>query len=135
MPDPAVLGREAARSSPPPAVDPRLGAGARTTVEAVVSVRDLRVTFANRDRTVHAVNGVSFDPDAGQVLGILGESGSGKTVTLRALIGLLPAGQTRIEGDVRIAGTDLHALAGKALADFRGRTIAMIFQEPMTALD
>jgi len=101
----------------------------------VVSVRDLRVTFASRDRTVHAVNGVSFDLAAGEVLGILGESGSGKSVTLRALIGLLPPAQTRIEGDVRIAGRDLTRLAGKPLADFRGRTIAMIFQEPMTALD
>ena len=100
-----------------------------------MSVRDLRVTFASRERTVHAVNGVSFDLAAGEVLGILGESGSGKSVTLRALIGLLPPAQTRIEGDVRIAGRDLTRLAGKPLADFRGRTIAMIFQEPMTALD
>lgn len=102
---------------------------------AVVSVRDLRVTFASRDRTVHAVNGVSFNLAAGEVLGILGESGSGKSVTLRALIGLLPPGQTRIEGDIRIAGRDMTHLTGRALADFRGRTIAMIFQEPMTALD
>ena len=101
----------------------------------VVSVEDLRVTFVSRDRTVHAVNGVSFELQAGEVLGILGESGSGKSVTLRALLGLLPADQTRIEGDVRIAGQDLGQLSGRALADFRGRTIAMIFQEPMTALD
>ena len=56
-------------------------------------------------------------------------------MTLRALIGCLPVGQMRIEGDVRIAGRDLTGLAGRALADFRGRTIAMFFQEPMTALD
>jgi peptide/nickel transport system ATP-binding protein len=98
-------------------------------------VRDLEVTFVSRERTVHAVNGVSFDLAAGEVLGILGESGSGKSVTLRALIGLLPAGQTRIGGQVHVAGRDLAELSGKALADFRGRTIAMIFQEPMTALD
>ena len=103
--------------------------------EPVVSVRNLEVTFVGRDRTVHAVNGVSFDLAAGEVLGILGESGSGKSVTLRALIGLLPAGQTRIEGEVRVAGRAIRGLSGKALADFRGRTIAMIFQEPMTALD
>src|SRR5262245_12755483 len=102
---------------------------------AVVSVEDLRVTFVSRDRTVHAVNGVSFELQAGEVLGILGESGSGKSVTLRALLGLLPADQTRIEGSVRIVGQDLGQLSGRALADFRGRTIAMIFQEPMTALD
>jgi peptide/nickel transport system ATP-binding protein len=103
--------------------------------EPVVSVRNLEVTFVGRDRIVHAVNGVSFDLAAGEVLGILGESGSGKSVTLRALIGLLPAGQTRLEGEVRVAGRDIRGLSGKALADFRGRTIAMIFQEPMTALD
>ena len=101
--------------------------------ELVVSVRNLQVTFVGRDRTVHAVNGVSFDLATGEVLGILGESGSGKSVTLRALMGLLPAGQTRIEG--KATGRDIGRLSGKALADFRGRTIAMIFQEPMTALD
>jgi peptide/nickel transport system ATP-binding protein len=100
----------------------------------VVSVRDLRVTFKSRDRTVHAVNGVGFDLAAGEVLGILGESGSGKSVTLRALIGLLPP-QARIEGEIHVAGRDMTRLGGKALADVRGRTIAMIFQEPMTALD
>jgi len=103
--------------------------------ELVVSVRNLQVTFVGRDRTVHAVNGVSFDLATGEVLGILGESGSGKSVTLRALMGLLPAGQTRIEGEASVTGRDIGRLSGKALADFRGRTIAMIFQEPMTALD
>ncbi len=103
--------------------------------EPVVSVRNLQVTFVGRDRTVHAVNGASFDLAAGEVLGILGESGSGKSVTLRALMGLLPAGQTRIEGEASVTGRDIGWLSGKALADFRGRTIAMIFQEPMTALD
>ena len=103
--------------------------------EPVVSVRDLRVAFVSRDRTVHAVNGVSFDLQPGEVLGILGESGSGKSVTLRALIGLLPAESVRMEGRVQVAGRDLGTVTGRALADFRGRTIAMIFQEPMTALD
>jgi len=101
----------------------------------VVSVRDLRVTFVNRDRTVHAVNGVSFDLAPGEVLGILGESGSGKSVTLRALIGLLPPGQTRLDGGVEVAGRDLTRLTAGELADLRGRTIAMIFQEPMSAFD
>jgi peptide/nickel transport system ATP-binding protein len=132
------LSLETARSSSAagsPADIATVDAGSGQSASPVVSVRDLRVTFVGRDRTVHAVNGVSFDLAAGEVLGILGESGSGKSVTLRALIGLLPVGQTWIEGDVRIAGRDLTLLAGRALADFRGRTIAMIFQEPMTALD
>jgi ABC-type multidrug transport system fused ATPase/permease subunit len=73
-----------------------VGAGSGPGASPVVSVRDLRVTFVSRDRTVHAVNGVSFDLAAGEVLGILGEPGSGKSVTLRALMRLLPVGQTRI---------------------------------------
>jgi peptide/nickel transport system ATP-binding protein len=101
----------------------------------VVSVRDLRVTFVSRERTVHAVNGVSFDLLPGEVLGILGESGSGKTVTLRALIGLLPPRRTQIDGSMRVVGRDLARLTPAELTDLRGRRIAMIFQEPMIALD
>src|SRR5262249_23042838 len=97
--------------------------------------RDLRVAFVSRERTVHAVNGVSFDLAPGEVLGILGESGSGKSVTLRALLGLLPPKQTTLQGAVEVAGRDLSRLAPSELADLRGRTVAMIFQEPMTALD
>jgi peptide/nickel transport system ATP-binding protein len=93
------------------------------------------VTFVTRDRTVHAVNRGSFGLAVGEVLGILGESGSGKSVTLRALMGLLPVGQTRIEGDGPHRRAWPDEAGGKALADFRGRTIAMIFQEPTTALD
>jgi len=104
-------------------------------VSAVVSVRDLAIRFVMRERTVHAVNGVSFDLVPGEVLGILGESGSGKSVTLRALMGLLPRRYTRIDGQVRVAGRDVRALSDVELADVRGRQVAMIFQEPMTTLD
>jgi len=108
---------------------------ASTVATPVVCVRDLAIRFVTRERTVHAVNGVSFDLAPGEVLGILGESGSGKSVTLRALIGLLPRPQTRIEGTVVVAGSDIGALSDAALADVRGRQVATIFQEPMTALD
>jgi peptide/nickel transport system ATP-binding protein len=104
-------------------------------VSAAVSVRDLAIRFVMRERTVHAVNGVSFDLGAGEVLGILGESGSGKSVTLRALMGLLPRRSTQITGQVQVAGRDVRALSGGDLEDVRGRQIAMIFQEPMTTLD
>ena len=101
----------------------------------LTEVRDLRVRFVTREATVHAVNGVSFTVQPGEVLCILGESGSGKSVTLRALLRLLPPRSTRIEGEVRIDGQDVLAMRPQALRDLRGGSAAMIFQEPMTALD
>ena len=106
-----------------------------TATEPVVSVRDLRVRFVTREGTVHAVNGVSFDLVPGEVLGILGESGSGKSVTLRALMGLLSGSRARVEGEIRVAGVDVGRLTEAETAALRGRTIAMIFQEPMLTLD
>jgi peptide/nickel transport system ATP-binding protein len=102
---------------------------------ALAEVRDLTVRFVTREATVHAVNGVSFSVQPGEVLCILGESGSGKSVTLRALMRLLPPRRTRIEGEVRIEGQDVLAMPPRALRDLRGGLVAMIFQEPMTALD
>src|SRR5262249_55433240 len=101
----------------------------------VVSVENLRVRFTTPDATVYAVNGVSFDLEPGRVLGILGESGSGKSVTLRALIGLLPPHRSHVEGHIRVAGHDITTMGEAELREVRGAKIAMIFQEPMTALD
>jgi len=101
----------------------------------LVSVRDMTVTFVSKEATVHAVNGVSFTLDPGEVLVILGESGSGKSVSLRALMRLLPPRKTVIGGSISIAGRDVLALDERALEDLRGRIVSMIFQEPMTALD
>src|SRR5215475_2425488 len=106
-----------------------------TAREPVVSVENLYVRFLMREATVAAINGVSFDLDAGQVLGILGESGSGKSVTLRALIGLLPPRRSQVEGRVMVAGHEITQLSDAELREVRGTKIAMIFQEPMTALD
>jgi peptide/nickel transport system ATP-binding protein len=103
--------------------------------QPVVSVADLYVRFTTPQATVHAVNGISFDLEPGRVLGILGESGSGKSVTLRALIGLLPPRSARIEGRIKVAGHDITRMDEPALREVRGAKIAMIFQEPMTALD
>src|SRR5262252_7973217 len=102
---------------------------------ALAEVHDLTVRFVSRETTVHAVNGVSFQVQPGEVLCILGESGSGKSVTLRALMRLLPPRLTRIEGEVRIEGRDVLAMPSRDLRDLRGGLVAMIFQEPMTALD
>ena len=103
--------------------------------EPVVSVENLYVRFLTREATVAAINGVSFDLEAGEVLGILGESGSGKSVTLRALMRLLPPARTRMEGRIRVAGHEITAMDEAALRHVRGAKVAMIFQEPMIALD
>jgi peptide/nickel transport system ATP-binding protein len=102
---------------------------------ALVEVEDLTVRFVTREATVHAVNGVTFSVRPGEVLCILGESGSGKSVTLRALMRLLPARRTRITGSMKVDGQDILALDRKRLRELRGGLVSMIFQEPMTALD
>jgi peptide/nickel transport system ATP-binding protein len=101
----------------------------------LAEVENLNVRFVSREATVHAVNGVSFTVQPGEVLCILGESGSGKSVTLRALMRLLPPRRTRIDGTVRVDGQDVLAMPSRDLRDLRGGLVAMVFQEPMTALD
>ncbi len=99
-----------------------------------VDVRNLSVRFSG-ERTVHAVNDVSLTVRQGEVLGLLGESGSGKSVTLRALMRLLPKRRATIGGRIEVAGQDVTQMGDKALSAFRGKTVSMIFQEPMLALD
>ena len=104
------------------------------TEPLAVEVTDLAVRFRQRERTIHAVNGVSFRLARGEVLGILGESGCGKSVTLRALMRLLPA-NCEIDGRVVIGGEDITTSPAARLEELRGGTVAMIFQEPAAALD
>jgi len=104
------------------------------TEPLAVEVTDLAVRFRQRERTIHAVNGVSFRLARGEVLGILGESGCGKSVTLRALMRLLPA-NCEIDGRVVIGGEDITTTPAARLEELRGGTVAMIFQEPAAALD
>ena len=101
----------------------------------LVRVEDLTVRFTSRDAVIDAVNGVSFTLDAGEVLCILGESGSGKSVTLRALMRLLPPKRTKLGGKISVGGKDILALGEGNLSDLRGGEVAMIFQEPMTSFD
>ncbi|MBW6399825.1 ABC transporter ATP-binding protein [Roseomonas sp. HJA6] len=100
----------------------------------LVRARDLTVRFVSRDATVHAVNGVDLDLAQGEVLCLLGESGSGKSVTLRALMKLLPK-RAVVGGSIEVAGRNVQAMTESQLSEFRGGDVAMIFQEPMTALD
>ena len=101
---------------------------------STVEVKDLTIRFTG-ERTVHAVNNVSLSLGQGEVLGLLGESGSGKSVTMRALMRLLPKRRTVISGTVQVAGQVVLAMDDAALSAFRGRTVSMIFQEPALALD
>jgi peptide/nickel transport system ATP-binding protein len=100
----------------------------------IVEMKDVRVRFKG-ERTVHALNGVDIALMQGEVLGLLGESGSGKSVTLRALLRMLPARRTEMSGTIRVAGDDVLALDEEGLEKLRGGTVSMIFQEPMLALD
>jgi peptide/nickel transport system ATP-binding protein len=99
----------------------------------LLRVQDLRVSFPTPAGPLVVVDGVSFTLEAGEVLGLVGESGSGKSVTLMSLLGLLGAAAT-VQGSVRFRGRELVGLPAAELRALRGGQIAMVFQDPMTAL-
>ena len=101
----------------------------------LVDVRHLDVEFVSRESVNHAVNDVSFSLRTGEVLCILGESGSGKSVTMRSLLKLHPPKRTRISGEILVDGDDVSAMGEREMQSLRGSKISMIFQDPMTALD
>ncbi|MGH2752456.1 MAG: ABC transporter ATP-binding protein [Actinomycetota bacterium] len=101
----------------------------------LLSVRDLAVQFVTRKSTVRAVNGISFDLQPGETLGIVGESGCGKSVSALAMLGILPRSGRVTGGEVRFEDVDLLKLPDSQLRQIRGNEIAMIFQDPMTSLN
>jgi ABC-type dipeptide/oligopeptide/nickel transport system ATPase component len=103
--------------------------------EKLLEVDDLHVQFTTEDGIVHAVDGVSFELERGKVLGIVGESGSGKSVTAMTLLGLTRGVNAQFEGRIEYKGEDLLKLSEAELRRFRGRELAMIFQDPMTSLN
>lgn len=101
----------------------------------IVDVRSLQVTFRTEEGWIHAVNGVDLAVQPGQTVALLGESGCGKSVMLKSLLRLHPRNRTRIEGQIQVAGQDVTAMGERDLSRFRGKTAAMVFQEPMLAFD
>jgi oligopeptide transport system ATP-binding protein len=102
---------------------------------ALLEVRDLHTYFRTRAGEVKAVDGVSFDVEVGEMLGIVGESGCGKSVTVLSIMGLVQPPGRVVQGSAFFDGRDLVKLKGREMEDIRGRDIGMIFQDPMTSLN
>ena len=102
--------------------------------EKLLEVRNLNVTFETRRGDVRAVNDLSFSLGKGETLGIVGESGSGKSVSMNAVMGLLRDSNVKISGEVFFNSQDLLKRDDEAMRSIRGKEIAMVFQDPMTAL-
>ena len=103
--------------------------------EAFVDIRGLTVTFTGGRKPVRAVGGVDLQVQRGEVVALIGESGSGKSVTLRSLLRLHPPRRTQMGGQLRVGGQDVLKMSPSQLADYRGKVTSMIFQEPLLALD
>jgi oligopeptide/dipeptide ABC transporter ATP-binding protein len=106
----------------------------RAAAAPLLAVRDLSVSFETERGVLNAVRGISYEIPAGKTLGVVGESGCGKSMTALALLGLVPE-QGHVTGEIRFQGDDLLTLSEADLRKLRGARIAMIFQEPMTALN
>jgi peptide/nickel transport system ATP-binding protein len=107
----------------------------RSPQAPLLELKQLSVSFATEDGTVHAVDGLDLSLERGHTLGLVGESGCGKSVTSLAIMGLLPVENSRVAGEIDFEGRDLLKIAPRELRDLRGARLAMIFQEPMTSLN
>ncbi|MCC8181089.1 MAG: ABC transporter ATP-binding protein [Planctomycetes bacterium] len=104
--------------------------------EVVLAVEDLQVQFRSRDETVYAVNGISFDVKRGEVLGVVGESGCGKSISMLSVIGLLPKPHGHVSnGTALFKGKNLFELSNQELTRIRGNEIAIVFQDPMVSFN
>jgi oligopeptide/dipeptide ABC transporter ATP-binding protein len=106
-----------------------------TAVETILEVKNLHTSFKIRKAEVHAVNGASFSLAKGEMLGVVGESGCGKSVSMLSIIDLLPPAATIKDGSIRFQGKDLRKISRRELKKIRGNKIGMIFQDPMTSLN
>jgi len=105
-------------------------------METILELRDLEVQYYSNRKTIHAVNGLSLDMRKGKVLGLVGETGAGKTTLALSILNMIRAPQGKIvAGSIRFAGNDVLTMNKHELRNMRGKDIAMIFQDPMTALN
>ncbi len=104
--------------------------------EPLLHIENLRVTYSSGSKTVHAVNGVSLDIGRGETLGLVGETGAGKTTIAKAVLGILPSPQSKVtSGEIVFCGKNLLEMDKNELRSVRGGQISMIFQDPMTSLN
>ena len=103
--------------------------------ESLLSVRNLCTYFLNNKKIVRAVDGVSFDVRRGEILGLVGESGCGKSATCRSLIRLIQSSGEIVNGQILYDGRDIVRMSEREMNQIRGREIGMIFQEPMNTLN
>ena len=126
--------------SEPVAMTSTSAAGAVSTaarpIENVLEVRDLATHFFLRRGVIKAVDGVSFDLRRGEVLGLVGESGCGKSLTALSIMRLLPRGSARtVGGEIRLGGEDILKRSQSDMREIRGKRISMILQDPQTSLN
>lgn len=103
--------------------------------ETLLKVNNIRTTFYSKDKKIEAVRGANFQVETGDILGIVGESGSGKSVLMKSVMNILPENAKIDSGEVYFEGKDIAKLSPKEIQKIKGKEIAMIFQDPMTALN
>ncbi len=106
-----------------------------TTPHPLLSIRDLKISFGKKKNLLEVIHAISFDVWENEIVGIVGESGSGKSVTSLAIMGLLPAKNTQVSGEILFESENILNADAKKMRSLRGKEIAMIFQEPMSALN
>src|ERR1035437_4595851 len=105
-------------------------------MENILTVKDLEISFLTKDGNLHAINGVSFDLKRGETLGVVGESGCGKSVTMMSLLRLIPQPPGRLDhGTATFKGVDLLKISNEEIRKIRGSKISIIFQDPLTSFN